>query len=68
MQSYHPQFTVVIPTFNRDNMIISKLESVVAQTFLPHEIILCDDGSTDDTAAQADKYLRTKNIEFKRKT
>jgi glycosyltransferase involved in cell wall biosynthesis len=65
MQSYHPQFTVIIPTFNRGNMIVSTLESVVTQTFLPHEIILCDDGSTDDTAAQADKYLRSKNIEYR---
>jgi glycosyltransferase involved in cell wall biosynthesis len=68
MQNYHPQFTLVFPSFNRGNMIISALELVVTQTVLPHDIIGCDDGSTDDTAAQADKYWRTKNIENKRKT
>ena len=68
MQSYRHQFTVVIPTFNRGNMIISTLESVITQTVLAHDIIRCDDGSADDTAAQADKYWRTINIEYKRKT
>ena len=43
-----PFFTVVIPVYNRAHMLRAALESVLAQTFQDFEIIVSDDGSTDE--------------------
>lgn len=43
--------SVVIPTYNRRDLLKRALLSMLAQTLLPTEIIVIDDGSTDDTAA-----------------
>ena len=51
--------STVIPVFNRPTQIVDAVESVVAQSYRPLEIIIVDDGSTDETAGVLQK-LKTR--------
>jgi len=51
-----PQVSVIIPVHNGAATIGRALESVFDQTFSDYEIVICDDGSTDDTLAVLAKY------------
>lgn len=48
--------SVVIPAFNAARYLPASIESVLAQTYRDIEVIVVDDGSTDDTADVLDKY------------
>jgi glycosyltransferase involved in cell wall biosynthesis len=45
------EVTVVIPTYNRSLLLLEALASVFSQTFQNFEVVIVDDGSTDDTAS-----------------
>jgi len=48
--------TVVMPSFNRSALIVRALDSVRNQTALPHEILVVDDASVDDTVARVEAW------------
>jgi glycosyltransferase involved in cell wall biosynthesis len=62
-----PNVSVILPTFNRCGLIASSLDSLLNQSYPIAEILVVDDGSTDDTeavvAAFGDKvrYIRREN-------
>ncbi len=45
-----PQVSVIVPTHNRASLIGQTLDSISRQTFRDYEVIIIDDGSTDETA------------------
>ncbi len=45
----NPKVSVVIPTYNRADKVGNAIESVLAQTISDLEVIVVDDGSSDDT-------------------
>jgi glycosyltransferase involved in cell wall biosynthesis len=51
-----PTVSVVIPTYNRSRLLIRAIESVMAQTYTNYELIVIDDGSTDDTRDRLNPY------------
>jgi len=59
--------SVVIPTFNSGTLVVEAVASVLAQSIVPEEIIVVDDGSTDDTPARMApfgnrvRYIRQEN-------
>ncbi len=49
--------SVIIPTYNRAGEVVRAIDSALGQTYPAVEVIVVDDGSTDETSAQlADRY------------
>lgn len=51
-----PKVSVIIPTYNCKEYVTIATESVLAQTFKDYELIVVDDGSTDETSQVLEQY------------
>jgi glycosyltransferase involved in cell wall biosynthesis len=58
--------SVVVPTYNRSRLVTRAIDSVLAQTWPDVEVIVVDDGSTDDTTARLQTYRSRSNVRIVR--
>ena len=58
------QIGVIIPTYNRAALLREALDSVLSQTRPPDEIIVVDDGSTDDTRQTIENGYAGRNVVY----
>ena len=59
-----PFFSIVMATYNRAYCIENAINSVLKQDFKDWELIIVDDGSTDNTEEVVKKYLDDKRIKY----
>lgn len=57
--SESPRITVIMGIYNCADTLIEALESLEAQTYKRFKVVLCDDGSKDNTLAVAQKWAET---------
>jgi len=65
MNSKKARVDVLIPTYNREKYLVSCIDSIIRQTFKDINIIIYDDGSTDNTEAIVKGLQKAhKNIQY----
>ncbi|MDX1823272.1 MAG: glycosyltransferase [Thiohalomonadales bacterium] len=64
MLSSRPLVTVIVPTYNRSSYLVYAVDSVLAQTYGNWELIIIDDGSTDNTRERLEAYLADSRISY----
>lgn len=59
-----PLFSIIIPTYNRAEKLRRALQSIDKQTLRDFEVIIGDDGSTDNTKNTVDEYSKILPIQY----
>lgn len=62
MAEKHPLVSVIVPVHNGGRYLRAALESVLAQTYQPFEVIVVDDGSVDDSGVIAQSFSDVRYI------
>lgn len=66
-KSFRPLVSVILPTFNRSELLGNAIDSVINQTIDNWELIIVDDGSSDDSFKRVRKYQEDyENIRYLR--
>ena len=52
------QLSIIVPVYNLEKYILKCLESLVGQTYKSYEVIIVDDGSTDNSGKICDEYAQ----------
>lgn len=60
----NPRVSVVVPTYNRANELRRCLDSLIKQSLGDFEVLVCDDGSTDNTAKVIEEYVSVLDITY----
>lgn len=58
------KISVVMTTYNGEKYLEQQIESILSQSLLPAELIVCDDCSTDGTAAILEKYQQRRLLTY----
>lgn len=58
----NPMVSIIMVTYNRENFIKDAIDSIKRQTFRDYEIIVVDDGSTDNTKEIVEQYAEVRYI------
>ena len=64
MSNIRPFFSVIIPTYNRVHILSRSVGSVLCQTFEDFELIIVDNGSSDNTQACIEKNYQDDRIRY----
>jgi glycosyltransferase involved in cell wall biosynthesis len=60
----NPLFSIIIPAYNRAKFLPATINSVLEQTFFEFELIIVNDGSSDDTDEVTAPYLNEPRIQY----
>jgi len=59
-----PLASIIIPTYNRADEVVESIDSAVGQDYPHFEIVVVDDGSTDDTRERLKSYVDNGSIQY----
>lgn len=62
---YDPLVSIIVPTFNREKLLLRSIETIYSQSYTRYEIIIIDDASTDKTENTV-KKLNDKRIVYRK--
>ncbi|WP_112182164.1 MULTISPECIES: glycosyltransferase [Paraliobacillus] len=60
-----PLISIIMPTYNRGDVLDQSIKSVLEQSYTNWELLICDDGSTDNTEKTIAKYMDSRIRYFK---